>query len=74
MATQTDGQRTQLVGAPTVVDAIAAAAQVGGLTFQIRDKSRPFSSGKHGFYLGGKLMIGGKMHQLSCSMVELPDA
>lgn len=45
---------------------------VGTIPATRRDKStKPFSSGKFGFYSTGKVSIGGSDHQLGCSIVEI---
>ncbi len=36
-----------------------------------RDMARPFSSGKTGFWAGGKIVIDGERYQVSCSVVKI---
>lgn len=66
-------KRTKLVGAPQIMDTLMQAATVGALVF--KDKSPEsgdaFSSGKHGYYLGGKVLIEGRECQVSCNVIIL---
>ena len=36
-----------------------------------RGEDNPFKSGNTGFFAGGKVTIGGRRYQVTCSMVEL---
>jgi|WetSurMetagenome_2_1015567.scaffolds.fasta_scaffold502854_3 hypothetical protein len=41
------------------------------LVAENRDEKRPFSSGKFGYYAGGKIVMDGKRYQVSMSIVEI---
>jgi len=45
--------------------------QVGLIQADTRDETHPFSSGKTGFYAGGKVTIDGDRYQVSCSIVKI---
>ena len=45
--------------------------RVDDISTDVRDKKNPFRTGSRGFYKGGKVAINGKVHQLSCSLVQV---
>jgi len=44
---------------------------VEGMTITVRDETNPFSSGNHGYYIGGRTAIGDQQFQISCSIVKV---
>jgi hypothetical protein len=54
-----------------VVFADAEGKAIDHLRFSVRDDNNPFSSGKTGFYAGGKIVLDGADYQVSCSVVKI---
>lgn len=44
---------------------------IGIFPFEKRGKDNPFSSGSTGYHANGKLLIGGKKHQVNLLLIEI---
>jgi hypothetical protein len=43
---------------------------LGGLDITVRDEENPFSTGNTGYFMGGRIIIGGVQHQVSCNITK----
>ena len=44
---------------------------LSALAISVRDEDYPFSSGNHGFFIGGRTKIKDTPYQVSCSIVKV---
>jgi hypothetical protein len=48
----------------------ALMTALGKLDITVRDESNPFSTGNTGYFMGGRIIIGGVQHQVSCNITK----